>query len=87
MGQVADRYITPGGRTDAYDKAAMTGDIIDAASFLVWAEHDREMFGGVRAGDAYRAFCRLLDLDGVALRNIVMGREPRATRQDKDGSK
>lgn len=70
---IADQHITRGGRTAAYDRAAATDDLLDLMSFLVWAESDAACFGMVDAGKAYRAACRLLDVDVIELRKIVLG--------------
>lgn len=70
---IADQHISRGGRTAAYDKEAATDDLLDLANFLVWAESDGAYFGGVDAGQAYRAACRLLDVDVIALRKVALG--------------
>lgn len=71
--EVADRYISPGGRTAAYDRSAFTDDLMTLSGFLAWAEDDGADFGGVRAKDAYSAMCRLLDVDAIKLRKIMTG--------------
>lgn len=68
---VADRYISKGGRTAAYDRDAFTTDLCTAASFLCWAED--EMFGMETGRDAFLAMCRMLDIDPIPLRKIVRG--------------
>lgn len=70
---VADQYISRGGRNPAYGKDSATDDLVRVVSFLVWAEDDGAFFGGERAADAYAAFCRFADVDGVALRKIMKG--------------
>lgn len=73
----ADRYISKGGRTPAYDKSAFTDDLIVAANFLAWAEDDGAYYGGESAKDAFKAMCRMLDMDSVGLRRAVMGAQDR----------
>lgn len=73
MNDVSSRYISKGGRTPSYDRSAFTDDLIIAANFLVWAEHDGAYFGGETAKDAFKSMCRMLDIDSVALRKIVSG--------------
>lgn len=71
MTQIADRYISKGGRTADYGRKEFTDDLIIAANFLIWAEGT--CFGGERAEDAYLAMMRLLDMDPIKLRKIVKG--------------
>lgn len=71
--KIADKYISKSGRTAKYGREAMVDDVVDAGSFLVWAEDDGAMYGGVEAKDALRAVCRLLDLDPRGLRRAIMG--------------
>lgn len=73
MGQVADRYIRPSGRMAGYDRAAFIDDLCTAANFLAWCEHEQVMMGGVQAGDAFRAVCRMLDVEPIQLRKIALG--------------
>lgn len=73
MVQVADQYISPSGRTPVYDRKAFTDDLITASCFLAWAEEEGAYFGGETAADAFRAVCRLLDLDPIKLRKIAKG--------------
>ena len=72
--QVADAYISRGGRMPGYGRDEYVNDLIDLSSFVAWAEHDGQMFGGVDAKDAFRAMCRLLDVDVIALRNTALGK-------------
>ena len=74
--QVADAYISQGGRTAGYGRAEYVDDLLDLTNFVVWAESDAAMFGGVRAADAFRAMCRLLDADAIKLRKIALGETP-----------
>lgn len=69
----ADRYISKGGRTANYGRGAFAEDLRIASSFLCWAETDGAFFGGHTAKDAFKAMCRMLDMDSVALRKIVLG--------------
>ena len=71
--EIADRYISPSGRTAAYDRSAFTDDLMTLSGFLAWAEDDGAFYGGHRARDAYAAMCRMLDVDGIRLRKIMRG--------------
>lgn len=71
MADIADRYITPSGRTATYDREAFVGDVVTVSSFLAWAEG--EVFGAVRAEDAFQAFARIADIDVVKLRRAAKG--------------
>lgn len=73
MVDTASRYITPSGRTANYDRAAYVDDMVTFASFMAWAEHEGEYFGGATAGDAFKAACRMLDVDPIKLRKIALG--------------
>lgn len=73
MGDVASRYISRGGRTAGYDRDAYTEDLMSVAGFLAWAEDDGAFYGMVDAGDAFKAMCRLLDVDSVRLRKVMKG--------------
>jgi len=73
MKSVANRYISAGGRLPDYGRSEATDDLMVAASFLVWAEQDGAHFGGHDAKDAFRAMCRMLDIDSVKLRKIMLG--------------
>lgn len=73
MTSVADKYISKSGRTASYDRSAHTYDLIDAASFLCWAEEDGALYAGVEAKTALRAMCRMLDIDPRGLRKAIMG--------------
>ena len=70
MSKIADKYISPGGRTADYDRSALIDDIINAASFLLWAEN--EYFGGVDGKTAFKSMCRVMDIDCMELRKIVL---------------
>lgn len=71
--EIASRYISPGGRLDSYGKREAADDLMVAAGFLVWAEADGAEFGGHSAAEAFRAMCRMLDLDAIRLRKIMKG--------------
>lgn len=73
MSEIADRYISRGGRAAAYGKDAFAEDLIVASNFLCWAEDDGAYFAGHTAQEAFKAMCRMLDIDSVALRKIAMG--------------
>lgn len=74
MSDIADRYISKGGRTPDYDKTAYTNDLMTISGFLAWAEQDGAYFGGHEAKDAFKAMCRMMDMDIIELRNIMLGR-------------
>ena len=82
MTGVADRYISKSGRTADYGREAFKGDLLDAASFLAWAEYDGADYGGVTAKQAIRAMCRMLDIDPVGLRKAIMS--PYDTKEQGD---
>lgn len=69
----ADSYISKGGRTARYDRAAFTDDLVTLSVFLAWAEEDGAIYGGTEAKDAFQAACRMLDVDPVELRKIALG--------------
>ncbi|MDB6177912.1 hypothetical protein PAF17_10410 [Paracoccus sp. Z330] len=71
--RIADRYISKGGRLPGYDRSAFVDDLITAATFLAWAEDDRAFYAGHTAAEAFKAMCRMLDMDLVQLRKIAMG--------------
>jgi len=73
---VADQFITRGGRTRDYGRDHFVNDLIDVSSFLLWAQDDGKQYAGVEANDAFRALCRLLDIDVVGLRKAIMGDHP-----------
>lgn len=70
---IADQFISRSGRTPAYDRDAYVSDMVDLAAFLAWAEEDGAYYAGVVAKDAFRAMCRLLDVDVIALRKTALG--------------
>lgn len=74
MSKIADRYVSPGGRLLGYGREGVVDDLVCAANFLVWAQEDKAIYGGETAADAFKAVCRLLDVDSVRLRNIALGR-------------
>lgn len=69
--ETADKYISESGRTAAYDRDAYVDDVVTAVSFLAWAEHDGAMYAGVEAKEAFRAVCRLLDINPRGLRKVM----------------
>tara|TARA_Y100001973_G_scaffold99594_1_gene159058 strand:+ start:147 stop:374 length:228 start_codon:yes stop_codon:yes gene_type:complete len=75
MTNIADKYITPSGRTASYDRDALTEDIMTLGVFLAWAEEDGAIFGAVNAKDALRSMCRILDVDPKGLRKAIMVEE------------
>jgi hypothetical protein len=72
MTEIADKYITPSGRTKDYDRNQFTDDLMTAGLFLAWAEDDDAFYGGVDAKDALRAVCRMLDVDPRGLRKAIL---------------
>jgi hypothetical protein len=73
MTDIADRYISAGGRPANYDRDALVSDLADLSAFLAWAAEDDAIYGAVRANDAFLAACRLLDVDAAKLRAIAAG--------------
>lgn len=71
MTQTADKYISKSGRLAGYDEKAIKDDIFQVSLFLAWAED--ETFAGVEGKDAFRAFCRIHDIDTRELRRILKG--------------
>lgn len=69
MTDIADRYISKGGRTASYDRSAFAEDLLTAGLFLIWAED--EYFGGHTGKDAFAAMCRMLDVDPIGLRKSL----------------
>lgn len=67
--KIADKYISESGRTRNYGPSSKIDDLICAASFLVWAED--QYFGGEKGSDAFRAMCRLVDVNPRKLRKVV----------------
>ncbi|RWR30492.1 hypothetical protein D2T29_12540 [Sinirhodobacter populi] len=85
MGSVADKYVSPGGRLPGYGSADFTDDLLCATNFLAWAEQDDAIYGGENAQDAFKAVCRMLDMDMVRLRNIALGRAAKKQEGRDDG--
>ena len=73
MTEVADKYISKGGRVKPYGRDNYIMDLIILSNFLVWAEDDGAMYGMEHASDAFKSMCRLLDIDGVTLKKIARG--------------
>ena len=69
MTEVADKYISKSGRPASYDRSAFTDDLITAGAFLYWAED--EYFGGRTGKEAFKALCRMLDIDPIGLRKAM----------------
>lgn len=70
--QIADRYISKGGRMADYSRDAATEDLMTLSLFLLWAEEDRAVYGGHDAREAFQAMCRILDIDKAGLRKAIM---------------
>lgn len=70
---IADRYISEGGRTATYGRDEFVDDLMTASSFLCWAETEGAYYAGHTAQQAFKAMCRMLDMDSVKLRKITMG--------------
>jgi hypothetical protein len=74
--QTADLYIARDGgkpmreRTEEENNAQDGADILTIASFLAWCPED-EMYSMVTAGEAFKAFARLLDMPHVTLRSAI----------------
>ena len=76
MSKTADKYISQGGRTDGYSRSDYVDDLATLSCFLAWAEEDGAFYGMTEARDAFKAACRLLDVDSVKLRNVAKGGPP-----------
>lgn len=70
--RIADRYIEPGGYLPGERQERTPDDLLCVAIFIGWHD-DKHVMGGVRAEEAFRAFCRLINVPSVALRKIVRG--------------
>lgn len=70
--RIADRYISRGGGSPEPSREEDVADILAVAGYLCWKDA-RDMSGGHKAGEAYDAFCRLLNVDRAELRRIVTG--------------
>ena len=73
----ADRYISKGGRTLGYGRDEFAADLHTAVTFMCWAQDDGAYYAGHTAQEAFKAMCRMLDIDSVALRKIAMDRATR----------
>lgn len=69
MTEVADRYISKGGRTADYDMPAFADDLLVVSLFLAWAED--EYFAGHTGKEAFAAMCRMLNIDPIGLRKAL----------------
>ena len=69
----ADRYISKGGRTLGYGRDEFAADLHTAVTFMCWAQDDGAYYAGHTAQEAFKAMCRMLDMDSVKLRKIAMG--------------
>lgn len=72
--QVADKYIERGGYARGERSEKWAGDLRDVLMFIAWHD-DSHMRGGVRAADAYRSACRLLNLEPHEMRRIIRGEQ------------
>jgi len=69
--RTADKYVERGGYLPGDRQGErLPHDMVTVASYLAW-HHPDHIMGGVSAGEAYIAFCRLANLDPVGLRKIV----------------
>lgn len=68
--RTADKYIERGGYVRGERKDRWSEDLRDVLSFIVWHE-DGHMRGGVTAGEAFLAACRLLNLEAHEMRRIL----------------
>lgn len=80
--RLADKYIERGGYALDERSEKWVDDLRDVLSFIVWHD-DNDLRGGVRAADAFRSACRLLNLEPHEMRRIIRG-EPRPTQNDRD---
>ncbi|EFO31367.1 putative aminoglycoside phosphotransferase [Roseibium sp. TrichSKD4] len=67
---IADKYMERGGYAHGERKHRAPEDMLAVASFIAWFD-DGELSGGVRAKEAFEAFCRLADLSPVKLRKVI----------------
>lgn len=72
MTEVADRYISLGGRLPNYGRKEVLEDLETLSTFLAWAEEDGAFYAGYTAKEAFQAMTRILDVDAVELRKVVM---------------
>ena len=78
--KIADRYVARDGSRPLASRAAdghrlcraTLDDIQTLGSFLAWQDDDR-MQGGVRSAQAWRAFCRILNLPAGEFRDVMRG--------------
>jgi hypothetical protein len=68
--RLADKYIGRNGEHLPVPDSQRTDDILAVTSFLGWCEAD-ELWGGVRADEAFLAFARILNIPAHELRKIL----------------
>lgn len=52
------------------DFAGRVGDVLVLMGFLLWHEPD-DIWGGVRAGEAFEAACRIVEVDPQKMKSII----------------
>jgi len=73
---IADKYITRDGKTPKTEDGerriclADVSDIITVANFLAYQDNG-EMSGGVKGGEAWIAFCRIIGLPAGEFRDVI----------------
>jgi hypothetical protein len=72
--RLADKYIERGGYMPGERRERHVEDLLAVLSFVGWHEPGH-LQGGVRAGEAFLALCRLLNLEPAAMRKIIRGQE------------
>lgn len=70
--RTADKYVERGGYAPGTRRERVPDDVLVVASFIGWHDDDH-LQGGERAGEAFQAFCRLLNLEPHVIRKIVRG--------------
>ena len=66
----ADKYIQRSGARIDYDEDDFAVDLLTVANFILFHD-ERNMHGGVRAGEAFEGFCRLINVEPHRLREIA----------------
>ncbi len=70
--RTANKYVEPGGYVHGERPKRAAGDLLAVLKFIAWHD-DNDLWGGERAGEAFKALCRLIELAPVEMRKIVRG--------------
>ena len=68
--RTADKYLSRAGGPPAPTTHDVAKDIVTLSNFLLWHE-DNDIWGGVKAKDAYMAMCRMLNVEPHKIRAII----------------